>query len=408
MKSKPFKPVLANLCAEAEQLGKPAWRPVLQYVAELHGRSILAPTPPFEHAWEEIGPGYCGSPCFGHWDIVHQILDTVPAEPVHARNQMLNNLASQLKNGFLPGTIWMRGGKPKFKTHAGHPPVWPFGAEQIFQRKRDLEFLRTCYDALLRQIGWFNRKRKTHDGGFYYLDICGDKVWESGIDDGIRFRKIITGPSAMVDATSHVYAMHQTAALWAERLKEDPAKYAAEAARLETLIQTRMFDDKIGLFQDAWRVDNNSESVLASEGIWPVVVGAATQEQAMRVIDENLLNPERFFTKHPIPSVGASDPLFELRLWCGPTWNSLTYWAATGCMRYGRADAARKLLAAALDQVTKQFRETGTIWEFYHPHGGHPTECERKPYTKHNAPCLNYLGHNPLLAMARLWQAATK
>ena len=151
MKSKPFKPVLANLCAEAEQLGKPAWRPVLQYVAELHGRSILAPTPPFEHAWEEIGPGYCGSPCFGHWDIVHQILDTVPAEPVHARNQMLNNLASQLKNGFLPGTIWMRGGKPKFKTHAGHPPVWPFGAEQIFQRKRDLEFLRTCYDALLRQ-----------------------------------------------------------------------------------------------------------------------------------------------------------------------------------------------------------------------------------------------------------------
>jgi len=30
----------------------------------------------------------------------------------------------------------------------------------------------------------------------------------------------------------------------------------------------------------------------------------------------------------------------------------------------------------------------------------------RKPYTPYHAPCHNYLGHNPLIAMARLWRKA--
>ena len=82
----------------------------------------------------------------------------------------------------------------------------------------------------------------------------------------------------------------------------------------------------------------------------------------------------------------------------------MTYWAALGCVRHRRSDAARKLLEAALDDTAAQFARTGTIWEFYHPQGRHPEEVERKPQTKRNQPFTEYLGHNPLFAMARLWQ----
>jgi putative isomerase len=395
--------MLERLQKEALRLGKPAWRPMLRYTAELHGRSILAPLPPFPYPWEEIGPGYAGSPSFGHWDIVHQILDALPAEPEHARNQVLNNLAAQQPGGLVPGTIWIRGGKPKYSRTCGHPPVWQVAADEVFRLTRDLKFLAACHAALTRQIGWFDRHRRSRDGGYFYADILGSKLWESGVDDGIRFSELPAEPCALVDATSHLYALHETAARWAQRLGLPGGAHRREAERLKTFIRSEMFDERTGMFQDAWRLRGKRRTMLAFEGMWPVVVGVATPEQARRVIDGNLLNPKRYFTKHPIASVSLSDPRFELKLWRGPAWNSMTYWAATGCMRYGHTAAARRLLGAALDQSAKQYRKTGTIWEFYHPHGGDPRECARKPYTVYNAPCLNYLGHNPLLAMARLW-----
>ena len=57
----------------------------------------------------------------------------------------------------------------------------------------------------------------------------------------------------------------------------------------------------------------------------------------------------------------------------------------------------------ALDASAVQFERTGTIWEFYHPQGRGPEELERKPETPYNKPCRDYLGHNPLIAMARMW-----
>jgi neutral trehalase len=164
-----------------------------------------------------------------------------------------------------------------------------------------------------------------------------------------------------------------------------------------------MFCEETGVFHDVWAVDEPEIRRMAFEGMWPLVVGAATQEQAASVIDGSLLNPARFFTEHPISTVGAEDEAFELRMWRGPAWNSMTYWAARGCLRYGRPDAARMLLGRALDASARQFDRSGTVWEFYHPHGGRPEQLARKPQTDFNAPCRDYLGHNPLIAMARLY-----
>ncbi len=95
-------------------------------------------------------------------------------------------------------------------------------------------------------------------------------------------------------------------------------------------------------------------------------------------------------------------------MWRGPSWNSMTYWVARACVDYGRVDAAKILLEKALDQSAKQFDLTGTIWEFYHPLGGNPMDVERKPHSKYNTPCKDYLGHNPLIAMARLYEKISR
>ena len=401
---------------EADALGKPSWHPMLRYLAALHERGTHPAQPPFEFEWEEIGPGYGYGPAFGHWDIVHEMLDVLPARPAHVRRQLLNDLRLQLPNGFLPGSIYMPGspsapgGVPTKKTEAtfdrgsqSHPPIWVVAADDYLALSDDPALRREFFERVTRQIGWFESSRRAQPDGFFYNDIMLHK-WESGVDEGVRFDGTTTGAKACVDATAHVYWLCDYAARWAHQLGEDDAPWRARADRLGEFMRTRLWDDASGFFYDSWAMEDPALRHAAFEGIWPVVVGAATPAQAQRVIDGWLLNPKQFFTAHPIATVGASDPKFSLRMWRGPAWNSMTYWAARACVRYGRRDAARALLEAALDDTAAQFDRTGTIWEFFHPLGGHPEELTRKPQTKRNQPWTDYVGHNPLFAMARLWQ----
>ena len=91
-------------------------------------------------------------------------------------------------------------------------------------------------------------------------------------------------------------------------------------------------------------------------------------------------------------------------MWRGPAWNSMTYWAALGCMRYDRLDAASAILEAALDASaanpkgrarsgSSTIRTAAIRWI---------CSASRKPTKTPRA--RDYLGHNPLIAMARLWQ----
>jgi glycogen debranching enzyme len=370
----------------------------------LHGLSTHPPRDPFPYPWEEIGPGYCYGPAFGHWDLIHQVLDVVLWEPEHARHQILNNLAAQQPDGLVPGSIWLKDKEPRWGLDGGHPAVWPIAVDAHVNATGEASLMADCFDSLVKQIGWFEANRATDDGGFFYIDLTQQK-WESGIDQGIRFDEPMEAPSALVDATSHVYQMYAIAARWAEALDRPAPGLGERCEDLKALIG-ELYDAEQGFFFDRRWVGQPDRQHAAFDGIWPVVVGAATEEQAGRVIDEWMLNEKRFYAHHPISTVGVTDSKFELRMWRGPTWNSMTMWASRGCLRYGRKDAAAALLGRALDASSEWFEKTGTIWEFYHPHGEDPRTVNRKPETAYNAPCSDYLGHNPLLVMAKLWEEA--
>jgi putative isomerase len=387
----------------AANSGKPAWRPMLLYLADLHGRGVHPPLAHFPHAWEDIGPGYQGGRAFGHIDLTHERLDVVAALPEHVRNQTRNELAGQQADGLIPGVInFDASGKASWKKNKGFPPLWPVAVDAYVEATKDVDFLRECLAVLEKQIGWFETNRSVAGGGFYYLDVV-QPTWESGMDEGIRYDDRPEKPAACVDASSHVYLMYDHAARWSRKLDRPAEPWQDKASALRQFIQRELWDDESGFFYDAWVLRRADQRHLAFEGIWPVVVGAATNEQAHRVIDEHLLNPKEFFSPHPIATVGLSDSKFELRMWRGPAWNCMTWWAAHGCARYGANQAAARLLEAALDATATQFERTGTIWEFYHPQLGDQQTLKRKPRGR-PIPCRDYLGHNPLFAMTDLWQ----
>jgi hypothetical protein len=434
----------AGLDREVKTLGKPAWRPMLAYEVEMHRVSTHPATPPFAFPWEDTGRGYGYGPGTGHWDLVHEILDVMPAAPEHAREQLLNDVRLQLPSGFLPGLYWMREqsaaddpaiydkASARYSPTQGNPPVWVVAADDFLEQGKKTtghydkalaaEFLKT--DVL--QIGWFERERRAQPGGFLYLDIVTHK-WESGVDEGVRFDGL--GPdgakpssTACVDATAHVYSMYVMAAKWSKITGGSVRPWIDKAIELRAFMQAHLWSERDGFFYDSWVLDRAPDGpretwngtlapgrAHAFEGMWPMVVGAATKEQASRVLNEWLMNPKRFFTPHPLATVAADDPKFSNRMWRGPVWNSMTYWAARGAVRYGFPAQAHRLLEPALDDSAAQYDRTGKLWEFYSPTDGHPEDLTRKPQTKRNEPFPDYLGHNPMLAMARLWEStATK
>ncbi|MDI1250587.1 MAG: trehalase family glycosidase [Lacunisphaera sp.] len=404
----------AALAQEVGTAGKSAWRPVLSYLARLHGLSVRPATGYFKHAYESLGPGYMRGRAFGHWDLTHERLDTLRASPEHVRNQIHNELAGQQADGLIPGLVTfgisghpgfetiIESDQPTFKPFKGFPPLWVIAVEAYVEKTGDVGVLGEALGALKKQIGWFEAKRSAPNGGFYYLDVVSD-VWESGVDEGIRFINRPPAPAACVDATAHVYLMYDHAARWSEKLRQPADVWKTRAAALQRFISEELWDEQSGFFYDRWSVRDPATRHLSFEGMWPVVVGAASPEQARRVIEEHLLNSREFFTPHPLTTVALSDAKFELRMWRGPVWNSMTYWAARGCVRYGHREAARKLLESALDATAAEFARSGTIWEFYHPMREEPSALKRKTSGR-DVPCRDYVGHNPLFAMAALWR----
>ncbi len=398
-------PLRDALLREAELPAKVSWRPMLYFLAELHGQSVFPPIGHLKFPYESIGPGYQGGRVFGHIDLTHIRLDTVRAQPEHVKRQLRNEFAGQQEDGLIPGIVTFNAeGKPWWKNFKGFPPIWVVSAQAYVDLAGDAAFLSECLEALRKQIAWFEAKRSVPDGGFYYLDVK-ENTWESGMDEGIRYDRRPRGPAACVDACSHLYLLYDHAAQWSRRLGQPATAWEEKAKALQLFIQQKLWDSKGGFFRDRWIMEEEGRHPLAFEGMWPVVVGAATEAQAKRVIEEHLMNPREFFAPHPIATVALNDPKFELRMWRGPAWNCMTYWAARGCIRYGQTDAARRLLEAALDATARQFERTGTIWEFYHPMGGSPESVRRKGSGK-NQPNRDYLGHNPLFAMADLWRAS--
>jgi putative isomerase len=154
---RPLRDALVN---EAAQPGKRTWQPMLLYLAALHGRSVHPPIDYFRYPFEDIGPGYQGGMAFGHIDLTHERLDTVRALPEHARNQIRNELAGQQPDGLIPGVITFdTNQKASWKPGKGFPPLWPVSVDAYVEATADVDFLKECLDALVKQIGWFESKR---------------------------------------------------------------------------------------------------------------------------------------------------------------------------------------------------------------------------------------------------------
>jgi putative isomerase len=143
-----------------------------------------------------------------------------------------------------------------------------------------------------------------------------------------------------------------------------------EALKLHLQIQRSMFDKSAGYFFDLRLTSRTSVRDFGPEGWIPLWTGVATPQQARSVLTV-LMDPHKFNTTFPFPTLAADDPRFAPTkgYWRGPVWMDQAEFAVEGMERYGFAREAKsmrqKLLANAQGLTDSQ-----PFFENYDPNTG--------------------------------------
>jgi Mannosylglycerate hydrolase MGH1-like glycoside hydrolase domain len=143
------------------------------------------------------------------------------------------------------------------------------------------------------------------------------------------------------------------------------------------IIVDRLYDERRGVFHQIvrragkrWRMPRR---VVTWAALSPLALPDLPEEIGRRLIEEYLLDPERFWTAVPPPSVSAADPRFSRgdrflllrRYWRGPTWINAAWLVWLGMVRLGyRAEAAE--LARRLSRAVG----SAGLREYYDPYTG--------------------------------------
>jgi hypothetical protein len=333
------------------------------------------------------------------WDSCLHTVAFSHVDPARARRELRTLVAAQRPDGLIGHTIFWRGRVRLARaftynlihisdrtTATIQPPLLAWAWAEVADRSPDEPGFRAeGLPALRRYHAWLDRERADGDG---LLGILQPD--ESGLDATpaydaplglrahpypgflllLRFNRRRRFSYRRVVADGGFHAMDPLVnAGWAlawegmARLGEAGAEERAE--RVTGALVARLWDDEQAIFHPRGP-DGERLRVDTWAGLAPLALPRLPQEVAVRLADEQLLDPRRFWLPFPVPSVSAREPSFRpadtgfplRRYWRGPSWPFTTRFAVDGLLRAGRVEEARDLAGRTAALVLREgFRE---------------------------------------------------
>lgn len=292
------------------------------------------------------------------WDAAFNALALAHGE-MDARNlgvsQLELFLTHPLADGHLPREIWTSDINP-----GTQPPgvlTWALLVmdEKATAAEQTLGLLSKHFDALKANHAWF----------IAHADSDGDGLYEwsgtdSGWDTSPRWDE---GPVEALDLICWLYLDATLLAEMAQKLArlEDAIALSDEAALLKQRIQTDFWDAASGFFFDLRIVDNSPVQVKTPVTFLPLLVGAATPEQATALVGR-LSDPALFATPYSLPTVAASEATYDSdNYWRGPVWIVLNAFTIWGLEAYGFNAEAETLRTSTYTLLAS----SPTTYEYY-------------------------------------------
>ena len=131
----------------------------------------------------------------------------------------------------------------------------------------------------------------------------------------------------------------------------------------------RLWDPDSGLFLDEAQPGGGRPLVDTWAALAPLALPDLPEEIGHRLV-ERVLDPDRYWLRHPPPSVSAAEPSFEpnrgpgwkLRYWRGPTWINAAWMLWIGMLRLGYEAEAREIVMRLVPMIERE-----GLREYYDP-----------------------------------------
>ncbi|WP_299125252.1 trehalase family glycosidase [uncultured Tenacibaculum sp.] len=320
---------------------------------------------------------------FWSWDSWKHAVGLSYYDTKLAKEQMRLMFHFQKDDGFIVDCVFRDTLIEKHNYRDTKPPLSAWAVSKIYNKDKDIEFVKEFYPKLKKyHQWWYNKRDHDKDGLCEYGSTDGSLIaakWESGMDNAIRFdnSKILKNEEGAyslnqesVDLNAYLYAEKIYLSQLATKLKltEESQQFITDANKLKTKIQEQFYDKN-----DGWFYDTNLEGTTfikgeGSEGWTALWANAATQEQA-EAVKNKMMNTAKFYTKVPFQTMSADHPKFDplKGYWRGPNWLDQSYFGVKSLRNYGFHSEADKATIQILKGAEGLLEDGKSIRENYHP-----------------------------------------
>ncbi len=326
-----------------------------------------------------------------YWDSCFTAIVWARLDAGRARSELESLLAAQRDDGFIGHTIFwntpLRGrrrftynvvGPDRQMTASIQPPTLAWAWRIVAGDP-------AVVPGIARHYDWLEQHRDLDGDGLLWI-VQPD---ESGLDaspqfDGIWGRRAhgLPGFVQLVRRNRRLgYDARRIAAAGGPVCCEvmtnvlyNLSRLALGRPSLTPTLVARMYDERSGLFMALARPLPRRRPALTWTTLAPLALPDLPEPIARRLIDEYLLDAERFWLPVAPPSVAASERSFSLsdggplrprRYWRGPTWVNAAWLVWLGLVRLGYTEhaleLARRIGAAVLARGLR---------EYYDPYSG--------------------------------------
>jgi hypothetical protein len=341
------------------------------------------------YAYTRPSPGHY--PWQWFWDSCFTAIVWRRFDPARSRRELESLLAAQREDGFIGHTIFW-GGPPRdvrrftynicsptdTMTSSIQPPALAWAWRIAVGDPAEAPGITRLHD-------WLQDNRDLEGDGLIWI-VQPD---ESGLDASTQF-DVLWGrrahsrmgfPLLVRRNRSLGYDLRKIAAAGGPVCCEvmtnvlyGLSRLALGQTSLTPAIIDRFYDEASGLFWLDARPSPARRPSLTWTALAPLALPDLPESIGQRLVEEHLLNPQRFWLPVPPPSVAADDPGFSLRdsivprvrrYWRGPTWVNSAWLVWLGLVRLGYAKESQELARRLGRTVLAR-----GLREYYHPYSG--------------------------------------
>jgi putative isomerase len=296
---------------------------------------------------------------------------------------VIEHLNDMTEEGFVPNNSQ---GNGRMSWDRSQPPVGGIVTREIFKKYPETWFLEATFDKLLTWNRWW-MKRRFHEGMLCWgshkaQNPYNDKahnnhlaaVLESGLDDSPMYDEV------PFDAEKGILLLHdvglnslyvadceslaEIAQILGRTVEARELKERAEMIRIQ--IKT-LWSEEDGIFLNRRTDTDEFVKKYSPTLFYALMAGAATPQQAERMVNEYFYNPEHFWGEYIMPSISRSDPEFhKQRYWKGAIWAPMNFLTYLSFRNYPNlAQAQQDLSDKSLEIFVKEWNRMNYISENY-------------------------------------------